>query len=513
MESDVPVCTTLSGLSLPEELKLCRVIIEQSPVILFRRNPAPDYKLVYVSENIARFGYSASELLSGEKTFADLIHPDDMARMNAEIRVFERAGQTDYEQTYRILTRSGEVRWVNDVTTTARDEAGNILFYQGIVADVTERMRAEEELRKSEEKFRRIIETAAEGFVLFDPELRIADVNAAFCRLTGRDRDELLGLTPVDLADPEHQGFLRANLHRLRELPVRIFESGYVRPDGTTVPVLVHANTLTDAGGAPLGHVAFVTDLTEQKRSLALAREVMQNLTPRGTHHFGELAVAGKSLPCEEIGGDLFDLVAPGEDRPLTLVVGDISGHGVDSALLMAMARALVRDRLARPGTPSAILAELNATLYPDFAATSRFLTMILAQLEPDGSVRLARAGHDPALVYDPVLRAFRELLPSGLPLGVVEKAFFGTKETVLAPGEVLAIGTDGIWEARSQDGEMYGKERFKACLAAALEAEPAAGPRKLINAVLDDLAAFSAGHKREDDVTLLVARRRRPEG
>jgi len=172
-----------------------------------------------------------------------------------------------------------------------------------------------------------------------------------------------------------------------------------------------------------------------------------------------------------------------------------------------------VRDRLARPGTPSAILAELNATLYPDFAATSRFLTMILAQLEPDGSVRLARAGHDPALVYDPVLRAFRELLPSGLPLGVVEKAFFGTKETVLAPGEVLAIGTDGIWEARSQDGEMYGKERFKARLAAALEAEPAAGPRKLINAVLDDLAAFSAGHKREDDVTLLVARRRRPEG
>ena len=113
-------------------------------------------------------------------------------------------------------------------------------------------------------------------------------------------------------------------------------------------------------------------------------------------------------------------------------------------------------------------------------------------------------SGHDPALLYDPAADTFTELAGRGIPLGIDAGWRYETHVVPRLPaGAILALGTDGIWEARGPDGAMYGKERLKSAVRAAASRD-AAG---IVRAVLDDLETFLAGEARHDDVTLVVVK------
>lgn len=499
---------TCDRAEIGERLRLSMKIVEKSPVILFRRLPDPESRLVYVSENISRIGYSAEDFLEEKILFADIVHEGDKERLRQEIEDYAKKDIGDYTQVYRIVTRDGETRWVEDTTTTERDADGKIMHYQGIVVDITERKLAEEELSRSEAKFRRILATAAEGFVLMDERMRIVDVNEAYCRMLGYDRDDLMGMTPHALATKNFQRFLASNAERLMNAKHRIFEGSYHARDGHVVPVLIHGNTLYDDSGRQLGFVDFVTDLTEQKRSLMLAGEVQKNLLPKQAPRVAGLDIAGRSIPCEEIGGDYYDFMTrkelPTDDNDLVAVtVADIAGHGVDSALLMATARAAIRDRFASPGSLAEVIGDLNRSLLEDFSTTDRFMTLFALQIDRrDGSMRWVRAGHDPALVYYPSEDVFDTLGGLGLPLGITGQGIFPESQTNrLPPGTVIAVGTDGIWEARGSGDEMFGKERFKQII----RREAAQPARRILDSVYHELNRFSRGFKPEDDITLVI--------
>jgi sigma-B regulation protein RsbU (phosphoserine phosphatase) len=276
---------------------------------------------------------------------------------------------------------------VEDTTTTERDANGKITHYQGIVVDITERKLAEEKLSRSEAKFRRILATAAEGFVLLDDKLRIVDVNDAYCRMLGYDRVELMGMSPHQLATKAFKRFLEANAERLLNTKHRTFEGSYHAKDGHLVPVLIHGNTLYDDDGQQLGFVDFVTDLTEQKRSLLLAGEVQKNLLPKHPPRVPGLDIAGRSIPCDEIGGDYYDFLtrkaaASADNDIVAVTVADIAGHGVDSALLMATARSAIRERFASPGSLNEVVGDLNRSLLDDFSTTDRFMTLFALQID-----------------------------------------------------------------------------------------------------------------------------------
>jgi len=160
---------------------------------------------------------------------------------------------------------------VQDQTSVVRDEQGRKIYNQGIMVDVTPRRLAQEELRKSEEKFRRIVETAGEGFVLMDDHLRIVEVNDSYCRMLGYRREEILGKTTFDLATDEFRQFIAGSRDRLLAMDYRKFEGSLVAKDGRRVPVLIHGNTLRNDDGIKIGNAAFVVDLTEQKKALELA--------------------------------------------------------------------------------------------------------------------------------------------------------------------------------------------------------------------------------------------------
>jgi len=486
-------------------LRLAEMIVDRSPVILFRRSAGENSQLEYVSENIRQMGYETEEFFKGENLFKDLVHPDDKERVGSEVRSYAEADVEEYTQVYRILTKSGDIRWIEDQTSVVRDAAGIKTHNQGILVDITERKLAEDALRKSEEKFRRIVETAAEGFILMDEDLVIFEVNDAYCRMLGYSREEIIGKRPIDLATPEFRQFIVGNKDHILAKEYREFEGSVVAKDGRHVPILIHGNTLRDDQGNVIGNMAFITDMTEHKKALALAGEVQKSLLPQDKPKVQGLDIAGRNVSCDEIGGDYFDFLWRRESKkgPFSVVVGDISGHGVDSALLMTTARAFLRMRASQPGTISEIITAMNRHLTQDVLETGRFMTLFYLSIDPERKcLDWVRAGHDPALVYDPTKEQFEELKGTGVALGVNDAFTYQQNQKAgLTNGQIIAVGTDGIWEAINREGEMFGKERLRDIIRNNADADAA----QILNAVYDQLNEFTLGRKTEDDITLVI--------
>ncbi len=128
--------------------------INHSPLIIFIWNPIPNEPVLYVSENISQFGYSQEEFLANRIVFSDIVHPDDLLKIRSESQQHIRDNTKSFLQKYRIITRSGEIRWVFDHTWDELDKFGNTIYYYGFIFDITDQIDIEQALRESEEKFR-----------------------------------------------------------------------------------------------------------------------------------------------------------------------------------------------------------------------------------------------------------------------------------------------------------------------------------------------------------------------
>ncbi len=257
-----------------------------------------------------------------------------------------------------------------------------------------------------------------------------------------------------------------------------------------------------------------INDMTEglrererMRHAMALAWEVQQSLLPRRPVRRAGLDVAGRSTFCDQTGGDYFDFIDIGaqSDGRLALVVGDVSGQGIPSALIMATVRASLRLRCRLPGSISQIVGDVNRQLAGDMEDSGRFMTLFFMEVDPGRRhLRWVRAGHDAALLYDPRADTVTELSGRGIALGVDDDWRYDQYEkTDLSPGRFVVLATDGIWEARNRAGEMFGKPRLHAVLRRNRD-RTASG---MLGAVVDAVDEFREGTTPEDDVTLVVAR------
>jgi sigma-B regulation protein RsbU (phosphoserine phosphatase) len=241
------------------------------------------------------------------------------------------------------------------------------------------------------------------------------------------------------------------------------------------------------------------------RRSLDLAKEVQQNLLPKKAPNIDGVDIAGTSIYCDETGGDYFDYLLPeaGSEQGIGIVIGDVSGHGVPSALLMATARAFLRQRLALAGSPAEVVNDVNRQLTRDIEDTGRFMTLFYLRLDVAGRrVRWVRAGHDPALLYDPASDRFEELKGRGIALGIDDEWQYEDYErSDLAEGQILVLASDGVWETRNPQGEMFGKHRIREIIRSQSQASAA----EILSGALRELAEFQQHHKTADDVTLVV--------
>ena len=245
----------------------------------------------------------------------------------------------------------------------------------------------------------------------------------------------------------------------------------------------------------------------QMKEAMNLAMEVQQSLLPQKIPDVEGLDIGAHSIYCDETGGDLYDFMSicsPDSDQ-LGIVVGDVSGHGIPAALLMASVRAFIRSRVAQPGGVADIVTDVNRLVVKDTNETGHFMTLFYAAFDPVEKVlRWVRAGHDPALFYDPAVDEFSELMGTGMALGIDREVEYQENCIAeLSDGQIFLLATDGLWEALNDSGEMFGKERLKA-----LVREYAGdSARDLTAAIINSLREFQGNVKAEDDVTLVIVK------
>lgn len=363
----------------------------------------------------------------------------------------------------------------------------------------------EELLRESEEKFRRIVQTAGEGFILMDISFSIIDANDAFCTLIGNQRSSVVGRSIMEFTHPEDRQRIESEYRQLLKRKYQRFEARLTARDGRLVPVLVHSNILSEDSGGLIGYMAFFADLTEQKKALALAGEVQKSLLPQENPKIAGLDIAGRNVSCDEVGGDYYDFFFHQDQsvNTFSIAVGDIAGHGVDAALLMSSARAFLRMHSSRDNSIVEIVESMNRQLSEDVQETSRFMTLFYLSIQPDlKTLEWVRAGHDPAILYDPIQNRCEDLKGPGIALGVTpDYQYKAMKKEGLKNGDIIAIGTDGIWETFNEKGDMFGRERFRELLHAHAHQSAA----ELLNAIFAEVETFRGGRKSEDDLTLVV--------
>jgi sigma-B regulation protein RsbU (phosphoserine phosphatase) len=218
------------------------------------------------------------------------------------------------------------------------------------------------------------------------------------------------------------------------------------------------------------------------------------------------LDVAGHSTYCDETGGDYYDFLVLDQASPdsVLLALGDVMGHGVAAALVMAGVRAVLRDRAVADGDLAELMSRLNKLISADHQG-ERFMTMHLSVVDAKRrTMRWVSAGHDPVIVFDPAAGSFDEIGEGELPLGVMDDtAYSEHASAAFQPGQVLFLGTDGVWEMPDAKGEQFGKQRLRDVLreSAARSAE------EIALAVRERLTAFRGDARPVDDVTFVVVK------
>ena len=243
----------------------------------------------------------------------------------------------------------------------------------------------------------------------------------------------------------------------------------------------------------------------KMQRSLNLARQIQQNLLPKENPDVPGLDIAGSSIYCDETGGDYYDFLLPDHpaDPSVRIVLGDVSGHGISSALLMTTSRALFRQRSVMPGELSEVVSQVNRLLCEDVGDSGNFMTLFCAEVDPvNHRIKWVRAGHDPAILYHADTDRFSELKGPGMALGVDKSMVYEARQvSSLSGGQVAVIYTDGVWEAKDADGQAFGKDRLKQVI----RENSHLPAQKILDAVMDASIQFQKGEKRQDDATLII--------
>ena len=240
------------------------------------------------------------------------------------------------------------------------------------------------------------------------------------------------------------------------------------------------------------------------RQALEVAQEVQMNFLPNMHASIPGLDVAARLQYCEETGGDYIDVLKGGAER-ICIVVGDVTGHGIGAALLMATVRALVRGHYESKDDLTKTMNAVNCSLSADVGNTGRFVTLFILEIDRiSRRLKWVRAGHDPAWLFSIATGSITYLDGPGIALGVDgEFSYSENKSDRLDPGDIILVGTDGIWETARPDGDFFGKRRMEKIVS-----ENAHRPAsEICNAVMTAVNRFRGDAKQEDDVSVVVVR------
>jgi serine phosphatase RsbU (regulator of sigma subunit) len=242
-------------------------------------------------------------------------------------------------------------------------------------------------------------------------------------------------------------------------------------------------------------------ELAVTRAHIDIARKIQRSLLPDDPLSVPGMRFAGRCIPATEVGGDYFGYFAAGESG-VDCLIGDVSGHGVGAALMMAAARTTFKGaRLVEEGA-GAILSSLNALLHDDLDRADLFMTASCTTYDAAArELRYASAGHPPALLLRAGTSQCVPLRADGILLGIQDDARFDEVTLRVDPGDVVVLYTDGITEMSDDAGAFFGMHRLEEAIVSNGRLDPEA----IIDAVFAALERFSAGRPYDDDCTIVV--------
>ncbi len=443
------------------------------------------------------YGYCNEEVIGQSVSLLSL--PERSDEVHSLLRSV-KSGQPVQHISSIHLDKKGCSLYVSLTVSPVIDRTGQPLGASVIVRDITRQLKAEEALREAEEKYRQLFFAEQDAIILFEQQSgKIHEINEAALQLYGYERNEFLLMRVADLVVEGSDNWLslKRSTARHRRSNRQLFAAeislGDLRLKGCSMQVMI------------------VRDISDKRQhellrqSLALAKEFQQRLLPAEIPQLPGYDIYVKSSYCQEAGGDYYDFfpLPPKADKGLAFAVGDVSGHNVGAALLMALTKGVLQNE-ARHSLlePDRLLRTLNHQLLNN-ATDSSFLTLFFGRIDTEQQqLHWNSAGHGPVFCYCSQQSRIIELPPNDIPLGIAAKARYrNPKPLQLHAGDILLIGTDGLWEASNPRGEMFSSDRLRQIIASHRDKDA----HTIYSIIMQKIGDFRQTLTAEDDMTLMV--------
>lgn len=458
----------------------------------------------------------------------ECVHEDDREYFFREIAAV-REGRSEILAAEPRLRSSDKYGWkwfrVRGVPVVYE---GKITGLAGSLIDISKRKQAEQALLEEQHLTQTLVENVPLQIYFKDTDSRFTMVNTPMAKWTGFEKPrELLGKTDADLFGSEHSQQALEDEKRIMatgEALEAVIEKETWSGRGDTW-VLTTKMPYHNRQGQLMGTFGVSSDVTELVRTqrslaemaselkkrnedyeeeMALAREIQQGLLPADSPDFGEAKFGHRYLPISGLAGDFFEVLVL-DDQHVALLICDVMGHGVRSALVASLLRGLVSQAMDVAHQPDQFLAALNHGLvnFLKKAGVTMFATAfyIVVDME-DGKIRYASAGHPAGIMSD---GKGASLLPlggrgKGPGLGLLPNASYGVESIPLEGVKSLLLFTDGIYEVENSEGEAFLQNRLVQTVSRAAGNDL----EKMLDAILYEVKGFTEGEGFDDDVCLL---------
>ncbi len=381
-----------------------------------------------------------------------------------------------------------------------------------IYRDIGERKRAEEELLVQKAYLEQLFNSAPEAIVLHDSDDRVVNVNTEFTQMFGYTREEAVGQFINDLVAPKklrnEADFFSKSVIGGERIEA---DSQRRRKDGSLIDVSIMGAPIV-TGGKQIGVYAIYRDITERKRAeesriraqeeARLARNIQLRLLPSEPPQIAGYDIAGKNLPALNVGGDYYDFIRL-DDHRIAIALGDVSGKGIASSLVMANIQATIRSLTLFDAEPDRCMGRANTLVYRSTDVRT-FVSLFYGILDTRRHVlTYANAGQD-LPVHFSANSVPRQLQRRGIALGIKEDVAYEKEEIPFASGDRLLLYSDGIVEAMNTAQEEFGEERLHAIVAATTSLSAAEAITQAIQAVTVHVAPLP----QHDDMTIVLIKR-----
>ena len=396
--------------------------------------------------------------------------------------------------------------WISLRANPLRGESGEIRGSVVVFNNITRKIKRDTRLRI----LTGAVEQTADSIIITDRGGLIEYVNPAFESTTGYSLEELKGLTPRILNSGVHDRMFYENLWATI-LSGKVFRATMAnrKKNGE----VFFAEQVIAPMWGPTGYITHLVtifrDATEQRKlqeqqfQMGLARAVQRQFYEAPPPRVEGFDFAAGAFPADAIGGDYLDFVSmPG--GCVGFAIGDVCGHGLSSALLMAGLRAYIRAFAPRINDPAEIFTQTNNVLVSDMGQ-DKFVTLIYCRLNPvSRSLVYSSAGHTPGFILGGNGEVRRMLDSIDVPLGFMEEyEFSSSDEITLEPGDVLALLTDGIVEAENPGQDFFGVERAIGYI----REHRGENAGEIVNGLYREVRKFSDGMPQADDVTAVICK------